>query len=370
MKVLMTADTVGGVWTYALALARALEPHGVDVVLATMGRPLDREQRGQLGGASNIEALESGYALEWMPDSWRDVTASGEWLRAIEERVRPDVVHLNGYAHGALDWNAPVMVVAHSCVMSWWRAVRGEAAPAEWNRYQAAVQRGLAAAKLVVAPTRAMLSSLSDHYGMLGPSRVIANGLDLRAWHGKPKAPFVLGAGRVWDEAKNVATLDRAAKGLPWPVFVAGERRHPDGTRVSFQAVRAIGHVAPTDLALLMGYAAIYAHPARYEPFGLSILEAALSGCALVLGDVPSLREIWGDAALYVPPNDHRILHEQLRRLVADDGLRIAMGTLARRRAQNLGAEAMAAGYAAAYRDLASGGESARQPAETVPCAS
>ncbi len=31
--------------------------------------------------------------------------------------------------------------------------------------------------------------------------------------------------------------------------------------------------------------------PARYEPFGLSVLEAALSGCALVLGDIPSLRE-------------------------------------------------------------------------------
>ena len=54
-----------------------------------------------------------------------------------------------------------------------------------------------------------------------------------------------------------------------------------------------------------MGRAAIYALPARYEPFGLSILEAALSGCALVIGDIPSLREIWADAALFVPSDGH-----------------------------------------------------------------
>jgi glycogen synthase len=50
--------------------------------------------------------------------------------------------------------------------------------------------------------------------------------------------------------------------------------------------------------------ASIYALPARYEPFGLSALEAALSGCALILGDIPSLREVWLEAAPYVSPDD------------------------------------------------------------------
>ena len=58
--------------------------------------------------------------------------------------------------------------------------------------------------------------------------------------------------------------------------------------------------------------AAIYALPARYEPFGLSALEAALSGCALVLGDIPSLREVWGDAAVFVPPDDAGGLRDAL----------------------------------------------------------
>jgi hypothetical protein len=43
-RILMSADTVGGVWTYALELARGLLPYGVEVALATMGTPLTPEQ--------------------------------------------------------------------------------------------------------------------------------------------------------------------------------------------------------------------------------------------------------------------------------------------------------------------------------------
>lgn len=37
-RILMTADTVGGVWTYALELAQALDSRGIQIALATMGR--------------------------------------------------------------------------------------------------------------------------------------------------------------------------------------------------------------------------------------------------------------------------------------------------------------------------------------------
>ena len=125
----MTADTVGGVWTYALELARALEPHGVEVELATMGRALDADQRAQLARSPVVDLHESEFALEWQDDPWDDVDRAGRWLLELEERCRPDLVHLNGYAHGALPWQTPVVVVAHSDVLSWWEAVRREPAP-------------------------------------------------------------------------------------------------------------------------------------------------------------------------------------------------------------------------------------------------
>ena len=65
------------------------------------------------------------FALEWMDEPWDDVARAGDWLLALEERDRPDVVHLNGYVHGAAALSRPCLVAAHSCVLSWWAAVHG-----------------------------------------------------------------------------------------------------------------------------------------------------------------------------------------------------------------------------------------------------
>ncbi len=75
-----------------------------------------------------------------------------------------------------------------------------------------------------------------------------------------------------------------------------------------------------------MGEAAIFAHPARYEPFGLAVLEAAMAGCALVLGDIPTLRELWDGAAVFVAPGRPDRLGEALAALAADEAGCRALG--------------------------------------------
>src|SRR5215207_31233 len=77
-RILMTADTVGGVWTYALELARSLAPHGVEIELASMGSRLSGEQRTEARSIPNLTVYESSFKLEWMEDPWRDVRAAGE----------------------------------------------------------------------------------------------------------------------------------------------------------------------------------------------------------------------------------------------------------------------------------------------------
>jgi glycogen synthase len=349
MKVLITADTVGGVWTYALELARALAPLGVAPAVATMGAPLTASQRRESAG---LDIYESAFKLEWMEDPWDDVARAGDWLLELEARLRPDVVHLNGFVHGALPWRAPLLVVGHSCVLSWWRAVRGGEAPASWDRYRREVATGLLAASAVAAPTRAMLESLRQDYGPLPRCSVILNGRDAAPFPPGPKEPLLFTAGRLWDEAKNLAALEAVAPHLPWPVFVAGENRHPEGG-VRESPLQLLGRLTEEDLAAWLGRAAIYALPARYEPFGLSALEAALAGCALVLGDIPSLREVWGDAALYAPPGDAAALEAALAGLIADEPCRSAMAARARRRALAYTPARMARAYAAVYASLA-----------------
>ena len=147
-RVLMTTDTVGGVWTYSIELARELARKGVEVLLAAMGGPLTADQRAQVRMAHGVSVIPSEYKLEWMQDPWGDVVRSGEWLLRLETEFGPDVIHLNGYCHGALPWRHPVLMVAHSCVLSWWAAVRGTALPREWDRYEQQVRAGLGAASV------------------------------------------------------------------------------------------------------------------------------------------------------------------------------------------------------------------------------
>src|SRR4051812_30761243 len=116
MNVLMTTDTVGGVFTYALDLCRALTAHDVHVTLATMGAALRNDQHEQLARLPNVALHQSTFKLEWMHDPWSDVARAGDWLLQLERDSRPDVIHLNGYAHGCLPWHAPVLVAGHSCV--------------------------------------------------------------------------------------------------------------------------------------------------------------------------------------------------------------------------------------------------------------
>lgn len=346
----MTADTVGGIWTYALELARALLPRGVEVLLATMGTLPSPAQRSEAESVPGLMLLPSAFKLEWMASPWEEVGRAGAWLLAIEARWRPDLIHLNGYAHGALPWRAPVVMVGHSCVLSWWRAVKGEEAPAGWERYRREAARGLQAAAEVVAPSRAMLDSLRRDYGPLQRGEVIPNGRRPERFSPGRKVPFILTAGRLWDEAKNIALLDRIAPRLAWPVYVAGEMRHPDGRTVRFDTLRPVGRLDPAALAMWFSGAAIFALPARYEPFGLSPLEAALSGCALVLGDLPSLREVWGEAASFVPPDDPKALWRALQELIEDPLFRETMARRARARALGFTSERMAEGYMAVYQ--------------------
>jgi glycosyltransferase involved in cell wall biosynthesis len=344
-------------------LIRAFDAHDIEVLLATMGRPMSREQRESAADLSNLEVAESAWKLEWMDDPWRDVEAAGEWLLGLEENFAPEIVHLNGCAHGALPWRAPKIVVGHSCVLSWWKAVKGEAAPREWSRYHKAVQRGFHAADLVLAPSGAMLNSILEHYGLLPETRVIANGRALAKFQPGKKEDFILSAGRLWDEAKNVRAVCACSSELQWPVCVAGETQHPSHSgssdnsdrpneAVGFKGVRCLGRLSEKEMADWLGRASIYALPARYEPFGLSILEAALSGCALVLGDIPSLRENWTGAALFVNPSDQSGIVEALKGLVSHPARRGALAELARERAHDFDIDVIALRYLEAYASV------------------
>jgi len=347
-RILMTADTVGGVWNYATELIKWLSDHGIEIALATMGPLPDAEKRKSLAGIKNVELFESSFKLEWMEQPWEDIEEASEWLMELEIMLHPDIIHLNGFVHGALPWHAPVVVVGHSCVCSWIENVKGEKIPSDWQYYRKRVGEGLNGADAVVAPSKAMMNMLKNHYDISDNCRVIYNGRSMSNM-AISKKKIILSAGRVWDEGKNMDILMSIANEVSWPLFIAGDFANRP---VKYEKVNILGQISYQSLYTLMSDAAIYVAPARYEPFGLAILEAAGNECALVLGDIESLREIWDDAAIYVNPNDREELKTAINSLIENELLRNQYGKRARQRASQFSSDIMVNNYIDLYKNL------------------
>lgn len=363
--VLMSADAVGGVAQYALDLTTSLARAGVRVVLAFLGPSPSPALRAAVRDIHGARLHHAPYRLEWMQGARDDVLRSGEWLRGLERIYRPDVVHLNGYAHAACGFAAPTVVMAHSCVVSWWRAVHGTEPPAAYDSYREGVRRGLRAATRSVAPSRSMQACLVRDYGV-DTDHVIYNGIDLERFVPRAKRPEILSAGRVWDEAKNLRLLAQLAPQLAWPVFIAGPTRGPE-QRPSQEpelepfarGTRQLGALDRDTLRKKLAEAAIYAAPAYYEPFGLAVLEAAASGAALVLSDIPTFRELWGGAALFAPPDLPEGFEVALARVAATPQLRKKLSRAARRRARDYSLARSALRWQGLYTELVTGKVSA-----------
>jgi glycosyltransferase involved in cell wall biosynthesis len=300
-----------------------------------------------------------------MEDPWKDVEEAGAWLLELAHKTGAQIIHLNEPVYGSLPWEVPTVAVAHSCVLSWWESVRKTPIPSNWNRYRQEMQSGLCSADAVVAPSAWMLNQLARHYGVHG-GHVISNGRQDAGLEPRHKAPLIFAAGRVWDPAKNLLALDAVANGLPWPVYVAGDTCEPGGHRgVEAQHVRLLGSLSACEVAAWLQRATIYASPAHYEPFGLSVLEAALAGCALVLSDLPPLREQWDGRAIFVPSDESATLRMALESLIDHPGLRHALAMRARRHARRVTPRRMARQYLTLYSALL-----AVKPAQEQACAS
>lgn len=347
-RILMTTDAVGGVWRYALDLARGLQRHDVETVLLGFG---PRPNRAQQEEAARFARLEwSDLPLDWTARSREELAGVQDEITAWAEDFRVDVVQVNAPAQAArLGVSAPIVAAAHSCVTTWFRAVRGGDLPPAWAWRRDMAREGFAASSMVVAPTRAFARLLfACHPGL--PQAVVAPNASAARAPSADRRPFAYAAARWWDEGKNAAALDAAAGLCRTPVFAAGAVDGPNGTSAAFRSARGLGQLDANSVADLGATAQVFVSPSIYEPFGLAALEAARLGAALVLSDIPTYRELWSGAALFVDPHDPAAIGDAIDRLVADDSQRETLARAAARRAAAFTVEAQAERMLSLYR--------------------
>jgi glycosyltransferase involved in cell wall biosynthesis len=355
-RVMMTTDTVGGVWVFSTTLARALGAAGFEVCLVTLGPRATDQQRRMLPAAAGISLVETDAMLEWQDPAGHDFDHARVVLGDIADEFAPDLVHLNSFREATFEWKVPSVVVAHSCVNSWASAC-GETQAfigKEWRTYTSNVRNGLRSADAWVAPTDTFREFLSRHYEIAQPGITIWNGADAEEHlFSATKSSVVFGAGRVWDKAKNLSALSSLAPDIDWPIRIAGPSTLDHGDiRLPAEACEFLGEIAHDELLRQMQAAAIFASPALYEPFGLSVLEAASSGCALLLSDIPTFRELWNGAALFFDPKDRDALRQCLQSLCGDAGQRMALQRAAADRAGRYSLESTVRRYRSVYASL------------------
>ena len=363
MHVLITTDTVGGVWTYTRELVTGLVCRGCRVTLVSFGDIPTSSQTDWMEGLPLLDFRPTAFRLEWMQDVEQDMEASNEFLRTLIHETQPDVLHLNQYYYGSVRSDVPRIVVAHSDVVGWWEAVHNhQPAETNWLRwYRQAVSRGLAGADTVVAPSQWMLDSLVKNYVTPREARVVPNGRSPLLFNPHvSKEDYVLSVGRIWDSGKQVTLV--AQQELTVPIWIVGSERHPDislrSESFTFGASEPVvfkGPQSEAQLRQIYSRASIYAAASRYEPFGLAPLEAALSRCAVVANDIPSFREVWGDAALFFDRNDSASLGQALRSLTSNRELRMHYANRAYHHAlKRFNSDRMVEGYLQLYAALAS----------------
>ena len=364
LHVLLTTDVVGGVWDFCWVLTTELVRAGSRVTLLAFGSP-STDQRRQ-ATAAGADLIDAPLKLEWMQDSAADVRAAVALTAQVIAELRPDILHANQYAPGQVRAGVPVVLTAHSDVLSWlkWteRGGRDGPIPIEWSRYAALVSAGLRAADAVIAVSGFMADELRELYRIRPSVSVIHNGWPAPTIAPRPireRPRLTLLAGRVWDRAKNVGVAAWGAAGWePGRVVLAGEQHHPESGNLAVvdPPIEALGRLPRQEIDRYLDRARVYLAPARYEPFGLLPVQAALAGCPLLLGDIPSFRELWGDAALFFRPDDPADLRRQWARILEDDALATDLAERARERArQRYDSARMAGAYASLYAKLLAG---------------
>ncbi|MFC7396145.1 glycosyltransferase family 4 protein [Chelatococcus sp. GCM10030263] len=354
LKLLMTADAVGGVFQYALDLASGLHAHGITTTLAVMGPAMQPAQAVAALEVPGLTILDTRLPLDWLAEDAHSVGEAAHALARIARQRGADLVQVNTPALADGPFAVPVVAAAHSCLATWWAAVKEGPLPYDFRWRTDLMARGLKAAHTVVAPSRAYAQMLADAYGI--EALPVSNGrAEASAVVPPDTAAQAFTAGRLWDEGKNVATLDAAAALTAVPIRTAGPLAGPNGAQVTFRHLSWAGVLDDRGMRAELANRPIFVSAALYEPFGLTVLEAAQAGCPLVLSDIPTFRELWNGAAVFVPPRDAQGFAAALTRLAADEQERAALGATAVARATRYGITRMASAMAEIYGALING---------------
>jgi glycosyltransferase involved in cell wall biosynthesis len=212
----------------------------------------------------------------------------------------------------------------------------------QWLSVKVVVPRSMRAADAIVAVSASTARDLEEVLGVdrqrvtvvhegVSPSFRPLPEAELAVFRERMALPrtFVLFVSTI-EPRKNLATLLDAWGRMSGPpeLVVAGGWgwRHQELRekleRLAGRGVRLLGGIGPDQLPAVYNLATVLAHPAWYEGFGLTVLEAMACGTPVIASSASSLPEVVGTSGLLVDPGDVEGWTAALERVLGDGQLR------------------------------------------------
>ncbi len=348
----------GGVQGQVLGLARALRRTGHDVrVLGPCDGPPPDAGVTPLG--RSVPTAANGSVAPLAPDP----SAQLRTIRALRDEDF-DVIHLHepiapGPTMTALLFGSPLVGTFHAA---------GESAP---YRYLGMGLKRMAKRLEVRCAVSPDAMALAQRY-LGGTYELLYNGIEVdRFAHGPAHptdGPTIFFLGRH-EPRKGLEVLLAALADLPADVRVwaGGDGPQTEELRARFghdPRIEWLGRISDEDRAARMRGCTVYCSPSvRGESFGMVLLEAMASGCALVASDLDGHRNVATDGkdALLAPVGDAAALAKALRRVLEEPSLRAELVAGGRGRAEELSMARLAERYEEVYARVASSGRRTRR---------
>lgn len=162
-------------------------------------------------------------------------------------------------------------------------------------------------------------SEIGRFYPWVHPEKihVVYNAVDSQFFHpGEQKHKDYLLAVASLDPRKNMERINRAHLGSGIPFWLVGGSGRAFAHQVQETTeMTLLGKVDAEKLRTCYQEAQGLVYGSLYEGFGLPPIEAMACGCPVLAADIPVLREVCQDAAIYCDPTDEKSIREGLKRL-------------------------------------------------------
>jgi len=353
MKILMTTDTREDRWHFTLDLISSLATENIEIVLLAMGPKLYNHQLLELEDlAPNIHFYHQSISPEWNESDLTAIPKVAIWIHKIYASENPDIIHLNHYSPACIQWDVPVVLSPQACILLLEQVSNFEDLPEKFHKIFHMTQIALHAADAVIFPTAALLAHFASVYGNIKNAQVIHPGIREIIVPSVQKFPMVFSEGKIEDPLLNLELLLEAAPDIDGEIFISGEKeqimRLPKN-------IRFLGNLTRQQKLNWLKMSSIYSLPAHLDAFGLGFLEAASHRCALIGGDTPYLKEIWGSDMVYTSLDDPKALAEACNEYLHFPHRALALGENAFSRVQKFNQRNIAHQYKQLYEQIIKG---------------